>query len=127
MSPESDKLRLSVVTEAPPAKRLRILVVAVDPTVKGALRKVFDQDETIALQIAPDTETATRMLADRRVDLVALDPAVAPGGFALLKHVKDRYRWTATLIATHNQDPEFLRQAIGNLERVPPETASVKA
>ena len=112
MTTAPEKPQLSVVTEAPPARRLRILVVAIDPTVSGALRKVFDQDKTIALQIAPDTETATRILADRRVDLLALDPAVAPGGFALLKHVKDRYRWTATLIATYNQDPEFLRQAI---------------
>jgi len=112
MTTAPERPQLSVVAETPPARRLRILVVAVDPTVTGALRKVFDRDKTIALQIAPDTETATRMLTDRRVDLVALDPAVASGGFALLKHVKDRYRWTATLIATYNQDPEFLRQAI---------------
>ena len=43
---------------------------------------------------------------------MAVDPAISPGGFALLKHVKDNYRWTATLVATHNQDPQFLRQAV---------------
>jgi len=43
---------------------------------------------------------------------VAVDPALSPNGFALLKHVKDNFRWTATLLATHNQDPQFLRQAI---------------
>ena len=52
------------------------------------------------------------MLAADAYDLVAVDPAVASGGFALLKHVKDNYRWTATLVATHNQDPQFLRQAV---------------
>ena len=53
-----------------------------------------------------------RMLAAEPYDLVAVDPAISPGGFALLKHVKDNYRWTATLVATHNQDPQFLRQAV---------------
>jgi LmbE family N-acetylglucosaminyl deacetylase len=43
---------------------------------------------------------------------VAIDPAVSSGGFALLKHVKDSYRWIATLLATGNQDPQFLRQAV---------------
>src|ERR1700704_6629977 len=98
MSPEPDKLRLSVVTEAPPAKPLRILVVAAEEAVIRALRAAFDPDSTVALQITSDTETATRMLAARRFDLLVLDPAVASGGFALLKHVKDHYRWTATLV-----------------------------
>ena len=31
---------------------------------------------------------------------------------AFLQHVKDHYRWTATLVATFNQEPQFLRQAI---------------
>src|SRR5215469_7954645 len=111
-SPVPDKPRLSVVAEKPPAKRLRILVVAVEDAVKRALRMAFDPDSTISLQITSDTESATRILADRRVDLVAVDPAVDPGGFAFLKHVKDHYRWTATLVATFNQEPQFLRQAI---------------
>ena len=112
MSPEPDKLRLSVVTEEAPARPLRILVVVAEEAVIRALREAFDPDSTISLKITSDTESATRMLAARRFDLLVLDPAVASGGFALLKHVKDRYRWTATLVATHNQDPQFLRQAI---------------
>jgi LmbE family N-acetylglucosaminyl deacetylase len=52
------------------------------------------------------------MLSVETYDLVAVDPATSPGGFALLKYVKDNYRWTATLVATHNQEPQFLRQAV---------------
>jgi LmbE family N-acetylglucosaminyl deacetylase len=111
-SPVPDKPRLSVVAEKPPPRRLRILCVTAEDNVIDALRMAFDADSTISLQITPDTENATRILADRRVDLVALDPAVTSGGFALLEHVKDRYRWTATLVGTFNQDPQFLRQAI---------------
>jgi LmbE family N-acetylglucosaminyl deacetylase len=112
MSPEPDKLRLSVVTEKPAAKPLRILVVTAEDAVIRALRAAFDPDSTVSLKITSDTETATSMLAARRIDLVALDPAVTSGGFVLLKHIKDRYRWTATLVGTFNQDPQFLRQAI---------------
>ena len=54
----------------------------------------------------------SRMLSAEPYDLVAVDPAISSGGFALLKHIKDNYRWTATLVATHNQDPQFLRQAV---------------
>jgi LmbE family N-acetylglucosaminyl deacetylase len=53
-----------------------------------------------------------RSLSVAPCDLVTVDPAVSPGGFALLKYVKDNFRWTATLLATHNQDPQFLRQAV---------------
>jgi DNA-binding NarL/FixJ family response regulator len=112
MSPDPEKLRLSVVAEEAPAKPLRILVVVVEEAVSRALREAFDPDSTVSLQITSDTETATRMLAAHPVDLLALDPAVASGGFALLKHVKDHYRWTDTLVATYNQDPQFLRQAV---------------
>ena len=65
-----------------------------------------------SLEIASDAETAIRMLSAETYDLVAVDPAISSGGFALLKHVKDNYRWTATLLATHNQDPQFLRHAV---------------
>ena len=44
-------------------------------------------------------------------DLVAVDP-VLPGGFALLKHLKDNYRWLATMVVTANQSPHFMRQAV---------------
>jgi len=107
-----NKPLLNVVPEKPPAKPLRILVVTAEAHVIAALRSAFDPISTVALQITPDTETAIAMLAARRFDLVAVDPAVSSGGFALLKHVKDHYRWTATLLATFNQDPLFLRQAI---------------
>jgi LmbE family N-acetylglucosaminyl deacetylase len=111
-NPAPDEPRLSVVPEKPAAEPLRILVVTAEDAVISALRSRFDPDSTVSLAITADTESATRILAAARVDLVALDPAVTSGGFALLKHVKDQYRWTTTLVGTYNQDPEFLRQAI---------------
>ncbi len=53
-----------------------------------------------------------RLLSAEPYDVVAVDPAISYGGFALLKYIKDNYRWTATLIATHNQEPQFLRDAV---------------
>ena len=73
MSPEPDKLRLSVVTDKPPAKPLRILIVTAEDAVIRALRAAFDPDSTVLLKIMSDTESATSMLAARRIDLVALD------------------------------------------------------
>ena len=91
---------------------MRILVVNADDAVTAVLRSAFEPLRNVALEIAPDAEAATRLLAAEPCDLVAVDPALSPGGFALLKHVKDNYRWTATLVATHDQDPQFLRQAV---------------
>ena len=112
MSTAPDRPRLSVVAEKAPARPLRILAVTAEDIVIRGLREVFDPDSAVSLQITSDTETARRILTADPIDLVALDPAVASGGFALLKHVKDHYRWTATLVGTFNQDPQFLRQAI---------------
>ena len=111
-NPAPDKPRLSVVGEKAPDKQLRILVVNADDVVTAVLRSAFDAIGIVSLEITPDTETATRILSVHPYDLVAVDPAVSPGGFALLKYIKDQYRWTATLLATHNQDPQFLRQAV---------------
>jgi LmbE family N-acetylglucosaminyl deacetylase len=106
-----EKPRLEVVREVP-QKPLRILGVSDDDVVTAALRQEFANERGVLLEVAHDAETAIRMMAENFYDLVAADPAVTEGGFALLKHVKDNYRWTATLIATHNQDPQFLRHAV---------------
>jgi LmbE family N-acetylglucosaminyl deacetylase/CheY-like chemotaxis protein len=111
MNQPQEKPRLGVVREIP-EKRLRILVVNDDDVVSSVLRSGFDPLRTLSLKIVPDAETAIRMLSAEPYDLVAVDPEISSGGFALLKHVKDHYRWTATLLATHNQDPQFLRQAV---------------
>jgi LmbE family N-acetylglucosaminyl deacetylase len=111
MNQPQEKPRLSVVRYTA-GKRLRILVVNVDAAVTAALKSAFDPVATIALEIAPDAETALRSLSAAPCDLVAVDPAVTPGGFTLLKYVKDNFRWTATLLATASQDPQFLRQAV---------------
>jgi LmbE family N-acetylglucosaminyl deacetylase len=111
MNQPQEKPRLSVVQKVA-EKRLRILVVSVEEVVIAALKSAFDPVRTISLEIAPDAETAIRSLSVAPCDLVAVDPAVSPGGFKLLKYVKDNFRWTATLLATHNQDPQFLRQAV---------------
>jgi LmbE family N-acetylglucosaminyl deacetylase len=111
MNQLQEKPRLGVVRKSP-KKRLHLLVVSVDAAVTSALRSTFDAVHTVSLDITPDAETATRMLSAKPYDLVAVDPAISAGGFALLKYVKDNYRWTATLVATHNQEPQFLRQAV---------------
>ena len=99
-----EKSRQGVVRQIPD-KRLRILVVNNDdaPLLKSAFEPVRS---IVSLEITPDAETAIRMLSTEPYDLVAVDPAASP------KHVKDNFRWTATLLVTHNQDPQFLRQAV---------------
>jgi LmbE family N-acetylglucosaminyl deacetylase len=111
MNQPQEKPRLSVVRKIP-EKRLRILVVNDDDAVTTVLKSAFDAVRTVSLEITPDAESAIRILSTEPYDLVAVDPAVSPSGFALLKHVKDNFRWTATLLATHNQDPQFLRHAV---------------
>ena len=104
--------RLSVVQHIP-EKRLRICWSSTLTTlVTRRLRSAFDSVANVALDITPTAKTAIRLLSAEPYDLVAVDPAISPGGFALLKYIKDNYRWTATLIATHNQEPQFLREAI---------------
>ncbi|WP_428672051.1 PIG-L family deacetylase [Reyranella sp.] len=106
-----DKPLLSVVKKGTD-KQASILVVNNDDAVSTELKRAFASVSTASLTLATDPETAIRMLASGPYDLVAVDPAVSPGGFELLKHVKDRYRWIATLVATGNQEPQFLRQAV---------------
>lgn len=106
-----EKRQLGVVQHVP-AKRLRLLVVNAEPAEIELLRNVFAFVNDASLEIVPTAKAAMRLLAVEPYDLVGLDPAVASGGFALLKYIKDNYRWTATLIATGNQEPQFLREAI---------------
>ena len=58
----------------------------------------------------PTAEAASALVAAERFDLVVVDPVVS-GGFALLKEIKDKHRWVATLVATAQPGPHFLRQA----------------
>ena len=111
MTQPSEKPRLGVVRETP-EKQLRILVVNTDDMVTNVLRTEFGPLANVLLEVLPDAEAAQRWLTTEPCDLLALDPDLTPGGFELLKHVKDNYRWTATLVATHNQDPQFLRHAV---------------
>ena len=111
MDQPQEKPRLGVVRENP-QQRLRILVVNDDDVVSSVLRSGFEPVGAVSLKIVPNAETAIRVLSAEAYDLLAVDPAISSGGFELLKHVKDHYRWTATLLATHNQDPQFLRRAV---------------
>ena len=111
MNQSQEKPRLNVV-QTTPERRLRILVVNNDEVVTAVLKSAFDSVHGASLEIAPDGESAIRLLAASPCDLLAVDPAITPDGFALLKHVKNHYRWTATLLATANQEPQFLRQAV---------------
>jgi LmbE family N-acetylglucosaminyl deacetylase len=107
----SEKPRLSVV-QPKPEDRLRLLVVGADEAGVRALRSAFDPLHDISLDITPNAEIAIRLLSAQSYDLVAIDPAVSAGGFELLKHIKDTSRWTATLVATLNQEALFLREAV---------------
>lgn len=104
--------RLNVVQHIP-SQRLRLLVVNADRAATSRLRSAFDSVADAALEVTASAKTALRLLSVEPYDLVAVDPAISSGGFALLKYIKDNYRWTETLIATHNQEPQFLREAIG--------------
>ena len=103
--------RLDVVRETP-QQRLRILIVNDNDVVTTVLKSAFGQVNTVQLTVVRDAATTIRALAAEQFDLVAVDPDICPEGFTLLKHVKDNYRWVATLLATANQDPQFLRRAV---------------
>jgi LmbE family N-acetylglucosaminyl deacetylase len=106
-----DKPSLSIVRKGTD-KQARILVVNDDDAVSTELKRAFASVRTASLVLAADVETATARLASEPYDLVAVDPAVSPGGFTLLKHIKDNYRWIATLLTSASQDPQFLRHAV---------------
>ncbi|MDQ0323518.1 LmbE family N-acetylglucosaminyl deacetylase [Pararhizobium capsulatum DSM 1112] len=103
--------RLNVVQQIP-GERLRLLVVNADTAATSMLRSAFASVADAALEVTASAKTAIRLLSAEPYDLVAVDPAITTGGFALIKYIKDNYRWTETLIATHNQEPLYLREAI---------------
>lgn len=89
-----------------------MLVVIADSTITGLLRNTLSPVSDIVLDVTESAKSAMRLLSVESYDLVVVDPAISVGGFALVKYIKDNYRWTETLIATHNQQPQFLREAI---------------
>lgn len=109
--PGPDKQHLSIVGEPPPPARLRILLVDVDDAEAATIRREFAVEGSAQLDLAADCETAKQMALTQIYDLVAVDP-VLPGGFDLLKHIKDTQRWVATMVVTGDQSPQALRQAV---------------
>ncbi len=106
-----EKPRLNLV-EKPHEKRLRLLGVGENQEMVARAKKLFEPVQDAVLEFVPDTETAMRMLADEAYDLVVVDPAITAGGFAMLMHIKNTYRWIATLVVSGNRDPQFLRQVV---------------
>jgi LmbE family N-acetylglucosaminyl deacetylase len=102
--------RLTVVEEASD-EPLQILLLDRDETEAFALRRAFETCRTARLAYTADVETAARMLAAQRWDLVVANPAL-PGDFDRLKRIKANQRWLATLVVTRNQSPQFMRQAV---------------
>ena len=100
-----------IVVQEAPEELLQILLLDRNETEAFALRRAFETCPTARLAYAADLETATRMLAAQRWDLVAADPAL-PGDFDRLKRLKANQRWLATLVVTGNQSPQFMRQAV---------------
>ena len=109
-NPGQDKPRLSIVEEVP-EELLGILLVDSDNTDSLQLRRALEACRPARVGYAPDAETAERKMASQLWDLVAVDP-VLPGGFKLLRQIKETHRWLATLVVTGNQSPQFLRQAV---------------
>src|SRR5690349_16584566 len=101
-----EKPRLNLV-EKPHEKRLRLLAVGENQETTARAKELFAPVRDAVLEFARDTETAMRTLADEAYDLVAVDPAITAGGFALLTHVKNTYRWIATLVISESRDPQF--------------------
>lgn len=107
---EQDKPRLSVVETA--AKQpLSILLVDTNETSFVQARHVLKGVPIASLKFATTAGAASAMVASEHFDLVVVDPAL-PGGFALLKEIKDKYRWVATLVVSQNQTPQFMRQVV---------------
>ena len=107
---KSDKPVLSVVKDMP-EKRPRILLVDSDETSFEKAKHVLREVPIAKLNFASTAEAASALVASERFDLVCVDP-VLPGGFELLKEIKDNHRWVATLVVTANQSPSYMRQAV---------------
>ena len=107
---EQDSPRLSVV-ETAAEQPLSILLVDSDETSFLKARHVLKGLPIASLKFATEAQAASALAAAEHFDLVVVDPVV-PGGFDLLKEIKDKYRWVATLVATANQTPSFMRQAV---------------
>ncbi len=107
---EPTKPRLSVVGSAD-EQPLSILLVDSDETSFQKARHVLKGLPITSLKFATDAKVAAALVAAEHFDLVVVDPVV-PGGFDLLKEIKDKYRWVATLVATANHTPSFMRQAV---------------
>jgi LmbE family N-acetylglucosaminyl deacetylase len=100
-----------IAVQETPDELLQILLLDRDATEAFALRRAFENCRTARLAYTADAETAASMLASQHWDLVAVDPAL-PGDFDRLKRVKASRRWLATLVVTHNQSPQFMREAV---------------
>ena len=107
---ESDKPRLSVVEETP-QELLQILLVDTDEAAAFPLRRIVDRSTSARLKHVADSAAAAGLLDQEPWDLVVVDPVV-PGGFELLKKIKDSHRWVATMVLSHTQTPQFLRHAV---------------
>ena len=103
--------RRLIAVRRPAEIRLRILLVDSDNATLQAMRHEFQEGAGAQLDCESDCEAAMHAVAAHQFDLVIVDPSL-PGGFGLLKKVKDTQRWTATLAVTGNLDPKILRQAV---------------
>ena len=63
MNQLQEKPRLNVVQTATEERRLRILVVNNDEVVTAVVKSAFDPVQGASLEIAPDGESAIRLLA----------------------------------------------------------------
>ena len=106
-----EKPRLSVVGSVA-EQPLSILLVDSDETSFQKARHVLQGLPIANLKYATTAETASALVEAEHFDLVVVDPGALPGGLALLKEIKENYRWVATLVVTYLQTPQFMRQVV---------------
>ncbi|HWL29628.1 MAG TPA: PIG-L deacetylase family protein [Burkholderiaceae bacterium] len=109
-NPEREKPRLNVV-EVVTKQPLSILLVDTDENSFLKARHVLKDLPIASLKVATKAETASASAAAEHFDLVVVDPVV-PDSLTLLKEIKDKYRWTATLVVTSDQTPQLMRQVV---------------
>ncbi len=99
------------VVEAATKQPLRILLVDTDEKSLMIAQYALRDLPIASLKAAAKAETASALAAAEHFDLVVVDPVV-PNSLLLLKEIKEKCRWTATLVVTSDQTPQLMRQVV---------------
>jgi CheY-like chemotaxis protein len=109
-SARREKRSLRVVA-APASDRLAVLLVEGNRDDALAARRWLAEQAGLETRLVADSAAATRELAQRPWDLLAIDLAL-PGALEFQRRMRSRNRWTATLAVTANQDAGFIQSVV---------------